>query len=99
MRIFPLIIGIIPGFGHIWLGRVLRGLVLFFIFANGVNGYFVGKYLWERGGREFIEWGSLTVAVIAYFFAYINLVIIAKKPKPLSENNTEEKANVKEESP
>ena len=82
MRILPLIIGIVPGFGHIWIGMYRRGVLLFFLFLNGVNGYLVGIYLWERPGREAITWSALVLAVGIWIFSFVNILRHArKKPK------------------
>jgi hypothetical protein len=93
LRIIALIVGLMPGFGHIWVGRVKRGLAIFFLFANGVNAYFVGRFLWERQGSGLIEYAGLAVAVAAFLFSHYDLFKItrkpAKQPEPAKEPEPE----------
>ena len=73
MRVIAKIIGIIPGAGHIWLKRYWTGILLFFLFANSLNAFFIGRFLWEYEGAEYIQAVALTVALFVWIFAYASL--------------------------
>jgi len=50
MRVRTAVLALIPGAAHVDLGRAIRGLVFFFLFALLVNGALMAPFL--AAGRE-----------------------------------------------
>ncbi len=53
IKIVPILLTLIPGMGHLWEGKDLKGLVLFSSFAVGAAGILEGMVLWAG------EWGGV----------------------------------------
>jgi len=47
-----LILAVVPGFGHLYVGRYWRGLLVFVIFAIAANGICFARELAPAGARE-----------------------------------------------
>lgn len=64
------VLSLIPGAGHVDLGRAKRGLVYFFLFAFFVNGALVAPHLGvSRGGRVACALAAAGIWVAAFYGA------------------------------
>lgn len=81
-----LILAVIPGFGHLYLGRHWRGLVVFAIFALAVNGMYFAHELGpaETAAYAFSLCRGAAAAMLAYSLLHIAHVarLLARKPVP-----------------
>ncbi len=81
---------VIPGAGHVFLGRFARGLVLFFWFAFFVNGSAVAP-VFETHGVRVDPRGFLAAAGLIWLYSTLDLlrILIWRNRKALEEKKRE----------
>jgi len=82
-----LILSVIPGFGHLYLGRHWRGLVVFAVFALAANGMYFAHEMApdETGVYVFSLCRGAAVAMIAYSLLHVAYLSRRFERKPLAE--------------
>ena len=68
-----LILAVIPGFGHLYVGRHWRGLLVFAVFALAVNGMYVADVMDSSGFslHAFSLCRGAAVAMVAYSLLHV----------------------------
>ena len=94
-RAVALALSLVPGWGHVYWGRELRGLAIFTVFAVSafalLNGLFI--YLGER--RSLVVAGSAALLVGASVFAWVDL-LRRTSPARVREESEERERNLKD---
>jgi hypothetical protein len=70
----------VPGLWHVFQDRVGQGLLLFGVFAFGLNGYLVWPL--AVGGGAGVRLALLTAAVAAWLFSTVSMY--RRRPAPAS---------------
>lgn len=71
------ILGIIPGIGHISVGRCLKGVVLFLFFVIFVNAVFVCRFTPRLDGSDEMVKGCIACALIIWAYSFLDVFKIA----------------------
>ena len=80
LKITPLALSLVPGMGHLWEGRDLKGLVIFAVFAVGFAGILEGTLLWSGPGKAEIAAVSSVVVLAALVYSVADIVRLTYAP-------------------
>ncbi|MBI3270849.1 MAG: tetratricopeptide repeat protein [Planctomycetes bacterium] len=72
MKVFAVLLSVLPGLGHILLGRCRRGLVLFTVFAVLVNFWVVAPVLWQGGPPPVERPGLFAAAALVWLYSMLD---------------------------
>src|SRR5437764_7927086 len=74
MRAKAILLSLVTGLGHIYLGRHAQGVVLFALFAAGLNGILIGSF-WQGDEAAWrIRVVSGAVAAVAFAFGTASIL-------------------------
>ncbi|MBI5368890.1 MAG: tetratricopeptide repeat protein [Planctomycetes bacterium] len=76
MKILAILLSVLPGLGHILLGRCVRGLVLFTAFAFFANAWGVAPYVWPAGDEPVSRPGLLAAAAVIWLYTMLDAMRI-----------------------
>ena len=76
MRIAANLFSVVPGLGHVVLGRTGRGVVLFFLFVLFLNVFLLAPYLVAEAGVPRTARGSLVAAGLVWAYAWMDVIHI-----------------------
>lgn len=81
MKILAIALSIIPGIGHIVIGRYIRGIIFFFIFSFFLNGIFIGLYLYEGKASEKMAIIKISgaCALLIWIYSMYNIYRLTKQ--------------------
>lgn len=71
------VLALIPGLGHIAIGRCFRGVLLFFGFTFFVNGFIIAPVLWHDGFGRDISVALACAGSIYWLYATLDFFRIA----------------------
>lgn len=71
------LMAVIPGWGHIVLGRCFRGVLLFFGFTVLANGVFIAPHLWTDGFGRDIAVALACAGTVYWLYAALDFIRIA----------------------
>lgn len=73
LRLLALPFGVVPGWGHIVLGKALRGYLFFFFFALFANFALLSFVAWPSLATGYVAPGCGAAAAIVWLFAFTDL--------------------------
>ena len=91
-RCFAVLLSLVPGWGHVYLGREARGLVLFTVFAIGGFGLLNGLLLYIGWGRSFVLAASGFTALAVWVWACVDIIRLTSPVRRHAEEEDRLKA-------
>lgn len=88
MRHVTAFLSIVPGLGHIYIGRCLKGVFLFMLFALFIDAAYIVPFLFSPETR--VVRGTLVAAAIVWFYTFsdvVRLTYLANTERKLKRKN------------
>lgn len=77
LRLLSIPFGVVPGWGHIVLGKTLRGFVVFFFFALFANFALLSFVAWPALASRYVAPACGAAAAILWVFSVVDLLRLA----------------------